>query len=141
MVYIQAAIKRGFLRQIYEQAKAATAYLGDALLAFQGSVFTPAFKTGRILVNTSGSGQSASFEVPQIGKQYSQDQIFALSEELLEIYSDAVAQLQAETPSFNPTASPANQQTVFDTMMADDRLQGVRTQMGDFTGLRIPVTR
>jgi hypothetical protein len=141
VVYIQAAIKRGFLRQIYEQARNSTVYLNDALLAFQGSIFSPSFKTGRILVNTSGGGQSAYFEVPQLGRQYTVDQIFALSEELLEIYSDVVAQLQAATPSFDPNASAANQTTTFNTMMDDDRLQGVRTQMGDFTGLRIPVTR
>jgi hypothetical protein len=142
VVYIQSAIKRGFLRQLYAQCADSTVYLQDALLAFQASIFTPSFKTGRVVVNTSGGGQSASFNVPQLGGQFSQEQVFALSEELLEVYDTAVATLAAATPGFNPQADDTTSEpAVFNTMLEDDRLQGVRVMHGDFTAIRLPVTR
>ena len=62
-VAIPGTLKRAFLRQCAERAKAATLTLREVLVLVQGEIFTPNFQRGRILINTSGSGQSGSFEI------------------------------------------------------------------------------
>jgi hypothetical protein len=137
VVRIQSEIKRGFLRQIYNNVASTAIYFEDALLAFQSQIFTPNFQRGRIIVSTSGGGQQGSFLVPSIGVQFTQDQVFAMAEEFCQIYTDTVAALQAETPGFNPKAEDdTSENQVFVAMLLDDRLQGVYREYGDFSMIR-----
>ena len=139
MVRIQSEIKRGFLRQIYAACAPTATYLGDALVNFQNQIFSPNFQRGRLLLSTSGSGQSGSFVMPNLGAQFTQDQIFAMAEEFCQIYTDVVAALKAATPGFDPKADDdTSEPTVFNTMLLDDRLQGVRREQGDHTLIRFP---
>lgn len=129
MIRIQSEIKRAILRQIAKGAKDSAVTLKDALVATQGKATDSAFLTGRLLISTSGSGQSASFQISTAG--FSQDVFVGLTEELINVYDDTVA----------AGTSAADVDTLFDAMCADDRLQGIRQQHGDFTSLRFPVTR
>jgi hypothetical protein len=117
---VQAQIKRGFLRQLYEACPDAISFR-DALLAFQAAGFT-AIKSGRLVVSSSGGGFSTSFEIPQGGRQFSQEQVFALSEEFISIFDDnVVADDDAAT---------------FAAMMNDERLQAVTSHYHDFSSIR-----
>lgn len=133
MIRIQSEIKRATLRQIAEGAKKSAATLKEAIIAAQAGATDAAFLKGRIIANTSGSGQSVGFQFSTNG--FTQDVFIGLTEELIEVLDDAVA---AGTPD---PGTPAGTDTLFTAMCADDRLVGVRSQMGDFTALRYPVTR
>jgi hypothetical protein len=133
MVYIQAVKKRGFLRQIAECAKRNSSTLKESLLAAQAAVFTANFQRGRLLVSTSGSGQSGSFEIGVQGKEFTQDNIFALFEELLEICDDIVnAGLAADT------GTPTDTDVLSAEMIGDDRLQGITERGLDVTLIGTP---
>jgi len=133
MVYIQAVKKRGFLRQIAEGAKNAGATLRESLIAAQAQVFTANFQRGRLLVSTSGSGQSGSFEIGVTGKEFTQDNVFALFEELIEIADELV-----EAGLGVNSADPADIDSLVKAMFQDDRLVGVRSEMSDVTSLNVP---
>ncbi len=133
MVYIQAVKKRGFLRQIAEGAKRAASTLKESLVAAQGAVFTANFQKGRLLVSTSGSGQSGSFEIGVQGKEFTQDNVFALFEELIQVCDDTVnAGLAADT------GTPADTDELFTQMLADDRLEGITERGLDVTLIGTP---
>lgn len=129
VIRIQSEIKRAILRQIAKGAKDSGTLLKDALIATQAKATDAAFLTGRLLVSTSGSGQSASFQISTSG--YSQDVFVGLTEEFINILDDTVA----------AGTSATDVDGLFEAMCGDDRLQGVRVQHGDFTSLRFPVTR
>jgi hypothetical protein len=95
----------------------------EALEAFQVGGFG-AVKAGRVVVSHSGSGQSTSFELPSVGRGFTQEQIFALSEDFIQIYQDTVAQL-----------APTDDAATFEAMMADDRMAAVTRVYDDWTGL------
>ena len=134
MIRIQSEIKRAILRQIVEGAKSSSVPIKTALLATQSAAVDSSFKKGRILVSTSGNGQSASFQIGSAG--YTQDVFVGFTEELLDVLKDAVSARYG-----TDDGAPTNSDTLFDVMCADDRLVGIRTQQGDFTSLRYPVTR
>ncbi len=131
MVRIQSELKRAFLRQLAEGAKATASTLGEALLAYQSQLFSASFKSGRIYISTSGSGQSASFAAPQAGIQVKQEDLVALSEELLSVLSDTVARGFVDDTS----ATDA----LFQAMCDDDRCRGVRTRGLDVTLIGLPI--
>jgi hypothetical protein len=133
MVYIQAVKKRGFLRQIAEGAKRSTSTLKEALVSGQANCFSANFQKGRLLVSTSGSGQSGSFEIAVQGKEFTQDNVFALFEELIEVLDATVAAGLAVDSGVS-----IDTDTLFTAMCQDDRLVGVRTEMGDYTSLNVP---
>ena len=133
MIRIQSETKRAILRQIAVGSRNAATPLKDALIAVQGKATDAAFLTGRLLVSTSGNGQSASFQISTAG--FTQDVFVGLTEELINILDDAVAAGSTDD------GTPASVDALFTTMCGDDRLQGVRVQHGDFTSLRFPVTR
>lgn len=131
MVRIQSEIKRGFLRVIKNSITASPDVpLLDALNAFQNSIADQSFKKGRVYVSTSGSGQSASFQIPSNLTQLNPETLFALSEELISIHDTVVT----------GGVSSSDTAALFAAMIADDRLAGIRQQMGDFTGLGIPAS-
>jgi len=137
VVAIQASIRRGFLRSLYNQAVANAASLQEALQGFQDSCFT-GVKTGRILVNSSGTGSSVSFEIPGIVRGYTQEQVFGLAQDFREIYTDAVAALSAAGADGSDTS-------IFAAMMADDRMQSITRVRDSFTLLNLnpsgPITQ
>jgi hypothetical protein len=128
---LQAEIKRGFLRALARQCATLGATLSTVLASFQDSTFDQ-IKTGAILVSSSGGGYSGTFDIGAIGKQMAPDQIFALSEELLTCYDEAVATLAAQTPA---VTSPTDAQ-ILSTMLASDRLQRVTSVRSDYMLLR-----
>jgi hypothetical protein len=129
VVYLQSEIKRGFLRQIVEGSKKAGCTLRNSLLAFQAAIYTPNFQRGRILISTSGSGQSGSFEIGVSGKQFTQENVFALSEEFLATLDAIIADGAVD----GTTAEALD--ALFTTM--SDSMRGVRSQMGDFSCLNV----
>lgn len=134
VIRIQSEIKRAILRQIVEGAKASASPVKAALLATQSAATDSSFKKGRITVSVSGNGQSASFQIGANG--FTQDVFVGLTEELITVLEDCIP-LTAN----GDTGKSADSDALFTAMRADDRLVGIRTQMGDFTGLRYPVTR
>lgn len=138
MVTIQASIRRGFLRALYRSGALAGASLAETLEAFQVNGFG-AVKTGRLVVTYSGSGQSTSFELPSVGRGFTQDQVFGLSEEFLQIYADTVSAL-----GIIPQGTD-NDLAIFNAMMADDRMQSITRIRDSFTLLNLnpsgPVTQ
>lgn len=133
MVYLQAAIKKAFLRCIWNSGQNTALTLLDMLTAFQMNGFS-AIKTGRLITSTSGGGYSTSFQAPAIAAQFKQEQVFALSEEFFGLYYNAINTLSQEIP---PVTSPSDEQ-IWDTMMESDALVGYRTVATDVTMIRYP---
>lgn len=126
-VTISAAIRRGFLRSLWRAGKKSALSLKETLEAFQDSGFA-AVRTGRVLVNSSGSGHSASFEIPSMARGFTQEQVFALSELFIQIYQDTVAALLADEET--------DVESIFTAMLADDRMQRVTQEHLDSSVLR-----
>ena len=136
MIYLAAIKKRGILRQIVEGAVTAKLKVCEALLAFQSSINSPSFRQGQVLVNTSGNGQSASFEIGMQGREYTRETVFAASEEFFDILECALG----NTPGLVDDAAEASTRAIFMAMRADDRLQTVNRRSSDFTLLGFPQT-
>lgn len=134
MAILQAELKRGFLRSLYRAATSATpaVTLINALNAFQDAQF-PLVKSGRLIVSTSGNAHGTSFKIPDSMFQLTQDQVFALSEEFIQTYTDAKANL-----ILNGNATPTDDD-IFAAMIAADNLQTIREYQNDYTATRFPV--
>jgi hypothetical protein len=130
---IRAEIRRGYLRQIAAGAKSTASTLGEALLAVQGQIFTSNFQRGRLLVSTSGSGQSGSFEISMQGREFTQSNVFAMIEEFLEILSDTLINGLAVDSGVG-----SDTDNLFLVMCEDDRLRGVKTRGADVTLIGTP---
>lgn len=131
MSQIRAIEARGLLDQIAQGAKTAGLDLIDAIRAAKSSVLTPGFRTGRVFVSTSGSGQSASFLIPtELTSHFEPTRIAAQYQEFIEIYLDAV------------TAGSITDESDVDAdlaaMLHDDRLQTITHRQVDTTNIRIP---
>ena len=131
-IEIQSVKKRGYLRQLVEGAKRTSATLKETLLAAQAAVYAPSFKMGRIVVSQSGSGQSGSFQMAGSGNDWTQDNIFGMLEEFLELLES----LDAAT--YPDDADPAHTDALFVALCGDDSLAGISQQQSDWTGLNIP---
>lgn len=127
-VAIPGILKRAFLRQVGEAAKAQTATLREALLSAQAYAMDESFKQGKILINTSGSGQSGSFEIGVTGKAWTQENVAALTEQLINALDDCVSAGVA-----TDAADSATIDALVTAMGYDDRLRGIRSQRGDFS--------
>lgn len=141
MAIIQAEIKRGILRSIYRNSQAQSGQivpLAAALAAYQDSGFQ-GLNSGRIIVSTSGFGKSTSFAAPSTSLQFTQEQVFALSEELLETYDAAIAALNAGSTPLPPEGPPgSNDAAIFSAMMLQDNMQTITSVRDDHTMLRYP---
>lgn len=129
MVYIRAINKRAILRQIVEGAVAAKQKLSEALLAFQSAIYSPSFRQGRVIISTAAHGQSAAFEIGLQGKEYTQENVFALSEEFFDIL---------EAAGLADDGEEVTTRALFAAMRNDDRLQTVNRRGTDFTLLNFP---
>jgi hypothetical protein len=130
---LQAQLKRGILDELWyavpEELKDGA--LEATIRAFKSARWD-AIKTGTFVVSTSGGGYSVSFSMPELFRQLGPDQFFMLGQEFLDVMADA----KVTVANAGQEVTDAN---VFDTMMADDRLQpGCRTTLGDFTMQRWP---
>lgn len=136
-VQIQTVKKIGYLRQIAEGAKLTASTLKEALLAAQKGVYSPTFQKGRIVVSQSGSGQSGSFQMAGGGNDWTQDNIFGVIEEFIQLLDYTVA-------AGTPDAADADLIDALFAQMVENLNTGnvpqigVRTQMGDFSGLNFP---
>lgn len=128
MVRLRGVIKRGFLRSLWRAAKPSALSVAEMLAAFQDSGFQWV-KSGRLVLSTSGGGYSSSFTATETVRELTQEEVFALSEEFFAIYEDC----QALSPA------PADDDAMILAMLADDRMQTVRQEMLDVTGLRFYV--
>ncbi len=134
MVRIQSELKRFVLRFTVEDAKANTVTLREQLLA-DGKLLRPAsIRQGKQIISTSGSGQSASIQIPQQWTQVSPENQMALLEEFFEVLDTVIA---LGTPD---ASDSAGLDTLYAAMVDDDRLRGIRQQHGDFSGLNYPAT-
>lgn len=141
MADVKAEIKRGFLRSLYRLVQYGTqtnpvtgqpvATLADVLNAFQDGGFS-AIKSGRLIIQTAGAGHSVSYQPPDVARSFTQDQVFSLSEELQQVYADAIVTLSGQS-----VPSPTDLQ-IFNVMIADDRLTTIKDVQRDFTTLRWP---
>ena len=129
MIRIQSETKRAYLRQIAEGAKTSAVTLKAALIAVQASIINDTFKKGRIVVATSGNGQSVSFTLGAAG--FTPDVVAGMTEEFINVLDDTVAQGYATNGT-----SESEIDALFSAMTNDDRLRGVSSQLGDITGLR-----
>ncbi len=103
----------------------------DAIRAAKSAILTPSFRTGRVFISTSGSGQSASFLMPSsLSADYTQTRVAAQMQEFIEIYNDAVA------GGYITDASDVNADLA--AMLVDDRLATVTRQRLDVTSIRFP---
>ena len=136
MVRIQSEIKRGTLRSLYRAAVANGSALSSAIDGFQDTSYNQV-RSGQILVNTSGGGYSSGLKIPGLSDQITPESFTALGEEYRNVYDDAVSNLAAQTV---PVTNPTDDQ-IFSFMLDDSRLVGVRQQLGDWTAIRLPVTR
>ena len=139
-VRIQSVKKRAFLNQVVQGAISTASTLTATLTAVQTQCYSPTFQKGRVVVSQSGSGQSGSFMVmsPSSGGEWTPDNIFGLTQELIELIAFCISD-----GSFGGTDDGQNTSTLTlqAAMCAEDSLQGVTEQHGDFTSLRFPVTR
>ena len=133
-VFISSQKRKFFLRQIIEGAVAAASNVHDALLSFQTQLNSASFQKGRILISTSGNGQSAGFETNLNGKEITQDNLAAASEEFFEIYYFQLAQ----NPTLKDDGTEASTRAIFEAMRQDDRLYGCTRRGSDFTLLGFP---
>lgn len=136
-IFIQAVKKCAYLRQIAEGAKATSSTLAQAILSAQGEVYSPTFQKGRIVVSQSGSGQSGSFQISGSGNDWTQDNIFGLCEELLQMLDAADPVLLPDDGL--PAHVDALRQTLAQNIMAGNVPDAVRQTGGDFTLLFLPV--
>jgi hypothetical protein len=131
---IQAEIKRAILRQIAEGAKKTASTFKDALLGFQSAITDqPSFRRGKILVSTSGSGQSSSFQINAVGSQLSTENWVAMSEEFFDILDDTLGSF-----ALTDDGSPGATDTILTAMKQDARLYGVTAAGLDVTLIGMP---
>ncbi len=146
MASLRAEIKRAFLQSIYDavaddialqefpstvpdSANIQITTLVDGLKAFQRTGLE-ALKGGRLSLGSSGIGHEVRWAPPDIRRSFSQEEVFSLSQELREVYEDALVRLS----SIGNNAP--NDITILRTMMTDDRLETVTSLQHDFVSLR-----
>jgi hypothetical protein len=127
---IRSIEARGLLGAIARGAKSAGADLLVALQAAYDSVATPGFRTGRVFISTSGSGQSASFLIPsELTADYSPTRVAAQYQEFIEIFNDLFS-AGLITDGFDIDSCLAK-------MLEDARLQSVTRRRNDYSTARL----
>lgn len=137
-VQIPAENKCGYLRKVAKVAKANAWTLKESLEAAADGIYSPTFLKGRIVISQSGSGQSGSFQIGDLGG-WSQQTVAALNEFLIQLLDCTVEQ---GTPD---NSDPDLIDALFAAMVWNLKTGnvpqiGIREQMGDFSGLNFPAT-
>ena len=129
------------LRVLHNRSAPSAATLKETLLAFLDGGFD-AIKSGRLIVNSSGTGSSVSFEIPSILRGFSQDEVFGLAEQLVEIYEETTSSLSIAADVQDTGDQDSD---IFAAMMADDRMQSITRVRDSFTLLNLnpsgPITQ
>jgi hypothetical protein len=133
-VFIGAQKKLFYLQQIIDGAVASRSKVIEALQSFQSQLNTASFQKGRILISTSGNGQSAGFEMNLSGREVTPDNVAAMSVEFRQILRSTLC----NNPSLADDGTPANTQAIGEAMECDDRLYGCTRRGSDFTLLGFP---
>ena len=122
-----------------QQAAKDASALAETLLAAQSGHFANTFARGRLVVSQTGAGQSGSFEISMPGKEWTQDNVFALIEELIQMVEIRTA---AGATDDGDRASTKNLLALLiqDINAGLFPQSGVRAQLGDFSGLNFPAT-
>ncbi len=131
MAQLKAEIKRGFLRSLYRQVSKSATPLSDALDSFQDQGFC-ALKSGRLVLSSQGNGHATTFQVPTSWQNFTEEEVFSLSEELQQVFDDAMVTVASAGGDNTDDAQ------LFDAMMADYRLQTVTESYTDHTVSRWP---
>ena len=136
-ILIQSVKRRAFLNQVAAGAIATGITLTAALTAAQTQIYSPTFAKGRVVVSQSGSGQSGSFAItpPSAGGEWSQENLFGLTQELIELIQTVI-----NNGSFTgqDDGQPGSTSALMAIMVEDDSLYGVTQQQGDWTSLNVP---
>lgn len=142
-IRIQSVKKRGFLNQVAQGAIASSSTLIEALNQIQKQCYGQNFRQGKLVVSQSGSGQSGSYQMSVAGEEWTPDNIFGLTQELIELVPVTIANALLSTPPVTlvDDGDKAHTAELVAAMNQDDILQGVTEQRGDYTSLRYPVTR
>lgn len=107
------------------------------MAAAQSGHFVNTFQRGRLVVSTSGSGQSGSFEIGIQGKEWTQDNVFGLIEELFQMIELVDGTLYPDDA--DPAHTDALRALLAENIMMGNVPSGVTSIGGDFTLLYIPV--
>jgi len=104
-------------------------------MSFQANVINqPSFQRGKILISTSGAGQHSSFEIGVSGKQFTPENVAAMSEEFLTLLTAAIA-----SPLPDDALDPSTD-ALFSYMSQDDLMNAVTEQRGDWSNLNTYAT-
>ena len=134
-VPIASVKKMGFLRQMAEQAKRSVSTIRETLISAQTGHFVSTFQRSRLVVSQSGSGQSGSFEITTTGREWTQDNVFGLIEELIQLLDFTVT--VALPDDATEAATNALLSAMIDNISSGNvPAIGSREQMGDFSNLR-----
>jgi hypothetical protein len=126
MATLAAELKRAILDELWYTAPEGVG-LEACIRAYKSSRFADV-KTGRFVTNTSGGGYAVSFNVPEIVRQLTPEQLLMLCQEYLELL-DSCRVILGGTPSDDD---------LFQSMMQQDQMQTVRELQRDYTCLRWP---
>ncbi len=96
-----------------------------------------AISTGKNLTASSGNGFSATFTI--IGAM-PPDEMLGLSQEMIEIYTDARNALIAAATIASNTPSNVADPLIRERGLLDDRMTAVTRYQTDYTSIRIPQT-
>ena len=130
MAQVRGQLKRSILNSLSRQATQSVALI-DILEAYQDALVL-GVKGGRVVEATSQAGHSTKFRTPNPGEHFRPEDMTELAQELLEVYADAVTNLNAQG-----NASPTDAQIVA-VMLADDRLASITLVRKDYATLRFP---
>jgi hypothetical protein len=144
---IKAQVKRGLLQYLWDGVTLTTlandlglqglsapiSTLNDALMWYQRFVAVD-IQSGKTSVGSSGVGSSVHYNPWNRDRAYTQEELFAASQELREVYADAITTLSSSN-------LPTNDLSIFNAMMADDRMQTVTSTQRDYTIIRMPWSR
>lgn len=131
MAQLKAELKQAALQSLYRKAQKNSTALIDALGNFQDANWDQ-LKRGKTVIASSGAGHSVTFAIPQVWQSFTQDEFLCLTAELINVYNDARITL-----SSNGNSTPSDDD-IFNTMLADDRLQSVTSLYHDHSLGRWP---
>jgi hypothetical protein len=130
MAQVRGQLKRAILNSLFRQATNSVKLL-DILDAYQDAMVM-GVKGGRVIEATSQAGHSTKFRTPNPGEHFRPEDLAEMTQELLEVYNDALVTLSAQGNS-----SPTDTQSVA-VMLADDRLASITLTRSDFSLIRYP---
>jgi hypothetical protein len=130
MAQVRGRLKRAILNSLFRQATGSVTLL-DILQSYQDALVIGT-KGGRVIEATSQAGHSVKYRTPNPGEHFRPEDMSEMTQEFIEVYSDALITLSAAG-----NATPTDAQIVA-VMLADDRLQSVTVTRKDFSILRFP---